>query len=94
LAALRGDEERMNKAGYDSRICFVEHGETAHETISAALAADSFACIMVGAGVRTDPDEFLLSVSLLNLIHEAAPQAKVCFSTGPTDSLAAVKRWI
>ena len=94
IAALRADEERLNNAGYETRICFVDHGETARDTVMAELAANEIDCIMIGAGVRKDPDEFLLFETLVNTVHEHAPQAKICFNTGPTDSVAAVQRWI
>ena len=46
------------------------------------------------AGLRTDTDEFLLFERLVNFIHTNTPQAKICFNTGPADSVDAVKRWI
>lgn len=94
LAALNGDIERMNAAGYDANICFVDHGETAEATVRAALAAGDVDCILIGAGVRTDPEEFLLFETLINAAHQAAPQARICFNTGPTDSMDAARRWV
>ena len=93
-AALRKDEAALNALGFAASICFVDHGAAAERTVADALARSSFDCIMVGAGVRTDPDEFLLFEKLVNLIHERAPGARICFNTGPTDSLDAVRRWI
>jgi hypothetical protein len=31
---------------------------------------------------------------LLNLIHEQAPHAKICFNTTPGDTTEAVQRWV
>ena len=93
-AGLRRDEETLNESGYDARICFVDHGETAQSVVKAALEETDFACVLVGAGVRTDADEFLLFEKLINVIHENAPGARICFNTGPTDSVDAVKRWV
>jgi hypothetical protein len=58
------------------------------------LANTDFACILIGAGVRMDTEEFLLFEKLLNTVHEHAPGARICFNTGPTDSVDAVKRWV
>ncbi len=93
-AGLRRDEATLNDRGYDARICFIDHGATAEETVKATLAETEFACILIGAGVRTDEEEFLLFEKLINVLHEHAPAARLCFNTGPTDSVAAVERWL
>ncbi len=93
-AGLRRDEMILNDSGYDARICFIDHGETAEEVVKTLLAETNFACVLIGAGVRTDSEEFLLFEKLINVVHEHAPGARLCFNTGPTDSVDAVKRWI
>ena len=93
-AGLRRDESALNDSGYDAQICFVDHGDTAEDVVVAKLAEGEFACVLVGAGVRTDTEEFLLFEKLVNVIHEHAPGARICFNTGPTDSVDAVKRWV
>jgi hypothetical protein len=92
-AGLRRDEAALRERGFDAGICFVDHGETAEDTIRAALAEAPCDVVLIGAGVRTDPEEFLLFERLVNLVHVEAPQARLCFNTGPTDSVAAVERW-
>ena len=93
-AGLRRDEAALNDSGYDAQICFVDHGETAEEVVNAKLAETEFACVLIGAGVRTDTDEFLMFEKLINVVHKRAPGARICFNTGPTDSVDAVKRWV
>ena len=93
-AGLRADENSLIELGYDARICFVDHGETAEATVSQALTEIPFDCILIGAGVRTDPAEFSLFENLVNIAHEKAPAARICFNTGPTDSVEAVQRWV
>ena len=93
-AGLRRDEATLNDSGYAARICFVDHGETAERVVRTTLAETDFACVLVGAGVRTDNEEFLLFEKLINVVHQHAPGAKICFNTGPTDSVEAVQRWI
>ena len=93
-AGLRRDEAALNDSGYVAEICFIDHGETAEEVVKAKLEESDFACVMIGAGVRTDTEEFLLFEKLVNVLHAHAPSAKICFNTGPTDSVDAVKRWI
>ena len=31
---------------------------------------------------------------VVNLIHELAPKAKICFNTNPMDTVASVQRWV
>lgn len=49
--------------------------------------------VLIGAGVRAD-DQVRLFEKLLNLVHERAPKAKLCFNSTPADSLEAVQRWV
>ena len=93
-AGLRRDEATLNDNGYNARICFIDHGETAEDVVKATLAETEFDCVLVGAGVRTDNEEFILFEKLINVLHQHAPGAKICFNTGPADSVDAVKRWI
>lgn len=93
-AGLRRDEAALNDSGYDARICFVDHGDTAEEVVREILVESDFSCVLIGAGVRTDSQEFILFEKLINVVHVHAPQAKICFNTGPTDSVAAVQRWV
>ena len=92
-AALEGDVGRLKEAGFAAEVCFIDHGETAAATVEAALAKTAFDVILIGAGVRTDRAELHLFEQLINVVHEKAPTARICFNTGPTDSLDAVKRW-
>ncbi|MDO3069700.1 hypothetical protein [Mycobacteroides abscessus] len=40
------------------------------------------------------PSNLELFETVLNTVHAHAPQAKICFNTVPTDTVAAVERWI
>ena len=93
-AGLDGDVLSLNTLGYDAQLCLTDFGETAESAVAAALAAKPYECILIGAGVRTIGKNFILFEKLINLVHEKAPQAKICFNTGPRDSLAAVQRWL
>ncbi|MCU0895341.1 MAG: hypothetical protein MUD06_13675 [Rhodospirillales bacterium] len=92
--ALQADREALEAHGYDVHICFIDRGETAERAVGEALSAKAYDAVMVGAGVRKDDEHFLLFETVLNVVHRAAPAARICFNTGPTDSFAAVRRWI
>jgi hypothetical protein len=48
----------------------------------------------VGAGIRLQPHHHLLFEKIVNIVHEHAPQARICFNTTPLDTSDAVLRWI
>ena len=91
--ALRADEKKLNDLGYDASIGFIFNGETATDQLIKALKETAFDVVLIGAGVRKDDDHFLVFEKLVNVVHEYAPQARIAFNTGPTDSDAAIQRW-
>ena len=93
-AGLTTDERRLRDLGYDARWLLVDRGETAEAVVSAALEEKAFDCILIGAGIRTIPPLFLLFEKLVNVVHEKAPHAKICFNTVPEDTTVSVQRWV
>ncbi len=49
-------------------------------------------CVLIGAGVRLNPKLTGLFEQLVNLIRQHAPQARLCFNSGPYNSAEAVER--
>lgn len=84
---------QLSHEGYAAVWCLTDQGETANEQVVTALGKEKPDIVLVGAGVRTDTDLFLLFETIINIIHEHAPQAKIAFNRLPYDSLEAVKRW-
>jgi len=95
MAGLKADETRLRNLGYDVELCFLHDlGETAETVVRDRLRQKQFDCIVIGAGVRTIPKYFILFEKLINVVHEHAPRAKLCFNTKPSDTAEAVQRWI
>jgi hypothetical protein len=94
MASLNADEASLNSIGYDARLCLTDFGETAAQVVVSELKSKHYDCVLIGAGVRTIAPNFLLFEKLINLVHEHAPEAKICFNTKPSDTAEAVKRWI
>jgi hypothetical protein len=93
-AGLAADEKRLRDLGYDASWLLVDRGETAEAAVSRALKEKTFDCVLIGAGIRTIPAMFLLFEKLVNVVHETAPRARICFNTVPDDSAASVQRWV
>jgi hypothetical protein len=94
LAGLKSSEGELAALGYSVELCLTDFGETAAAVLQSQLEQKRFDCIMIGAGVRANPSNFLLFEKLINVVHEHAPQAKLCFNTMPSDTAAAVQRWL
>ena len=93
-ASLAAEEASLRELGFDAHWCLTDRGETAETVVRAELDAHAYDLILVGAGVRVFPENFVLFEKLINLIHAHAPGAKICFNTNPTDTREAVLRWI
>lgn len=91
---LRAQEQRLRDLGFDAEWCLTDLGETAEAVVRAALAAKPCDVVLIGAGVRAMPAHFALFERLINVVHEGAPRAKICFNTRPDDTEEAVLRWI
>jgi hypothetical protein len=83
---------RVRALGYEVDSCLVDTGKTAADVVAQRLAAQSFDCVLIGAGLRDAPEHLLLFENLLNLVHRRAPNARICFNTTPADSAEAVQR--
>ena len=92
-AGLDADRRALIAAGYQAHQLLIDLGETAEAVVVEQLAATTFDCILIGAGIRTLPAHFLLFEKLINLIHGHAPKAKICFNTNPSDTAASMQRW-
>ena len=94
FAGMKSSEEELTGLGYSVGTCLTDFGETAEGVVRNKLAEQPWDCIMIGAGVRANPSNFILFEKLVNVVHEHAPQAKICFNQMPADIGQAVQRWI
>jgi hypothetical protein len=94
-AAIEAERVKLEALGYRVRMLLIDTGKTAEAAVQQALEQESYDCVMIGAGVRVAPDQFLLFEKLINVIHRhAAPSVKICFNTRPNDTAEAVQRWV
>jgi hypothetical protein len=94
LAGVKSSEEELTRLGYSVQTCLTDFGETAEAVVQSRLKQKRFDCVLIGAGIRTIPSNFMLFDKLINVVHEQAPQAKLCFNTKPSDTAEAVQRWL
>jgi hypothetical protein len=93
-AGLEADQAKLAALGYEAELCLTDLGSTAEAMVAQKLSEKSFDCVVIGAGIRTIPAYFLLFEKLVNVVHQRAPAARLCFNTKPSDTAEAVQRWV
>jgi hypothetical protein len=86
--------KKMAERGWEADHCYVHPDQTAIPTVERQLAAKSYDCVVIGAGVRLPPKSLLLFEAIINAVHKAAPAATIAFNTRPEDSADAAARWM
>ena len=94
FAGLKSSEDELTGLGYSVTMCMTDFGETAEAVVRRQLEQARFDCILIGAGVRANPSNLLLFEKLINVVHEHASQARLCFNTLPSDTAEAIRRWV
>lgn len=94
MEGLSASAASLRAQGYDAKLCLTDFGATAEAVLRNELKARRYDCVVVGAGIRTVATHFLLFEKMINVIHEHAPGARICFNTNPGDTAEAVRRWI
>lgn len=56
--ALETEKQKLIAAGYNAEWCLVDLGETAESTVKDKLASGQYDLVLIGAGIRTLPDNF------------------------------------
>ncbi|QCH24855.1 hypothetical protein [Mycobacteroides salmoniphilum] len=85
----------LNAEGYTAELCLISlTPDEVTAQLTRALDARRWDCVVIGAGIRAMPSNLELFEIVLNVVHAHAPHAKICFNTVPTDTVAAVERWI
>ena len=68
--------------------------ETAGPVLEKQLASASYDCVVIGGGLRLPPKSLALFEVVVNVVHKAAPKAKIAFNTRPEDTADAAARWL
>jgi hypothetical protein len=93
-AGIKGSISQLNQSGYEAELCWVDFGQTASTVLEMHLKQKQFDIVLIGAGIRVPEKNFLLFEKMINTIHEFSPVVRICFNTNPTDTIAAVQRWV
>ena len=80
-AAFRETLALLEKEGHAARWCLVDSGANAVAQVNEALGEQGADVVVIGAGVRVDPDHLLLFERIVNAVHESSPASRIAFNT-------------
>jgi hypothetical protein len=86
--------KQFGERGWEADVAYIRPDKTAGPTVERQLAAKSYDCVVIGAGVRLPPRGLALFEAVINAVHKAAPGAAIAFNTRPDDSADAAARWL
>jgi hypothetical protein len=89
---LKHGQARFKSMGIDADLCLVALDEHAQSVIAGQLQRESYACVIVGGGIRKPPELLEFFETVINLIRRHAPNAAIGFNTNAADSADAAVR--
>ena len=93
-AGIAASMKQFAERGWEADLGYIRPDETAGPEVERQLAAKSYDCVVIGAGVRLPAPRLHIFEAVVNAVHRAAPRATIAFNTRPDDSAAAAARWL
>jgi hypothetical protein len=78
--------KQMAERGWHADLCLLRPDETAGLDVERRLKAQTYDCVVIGAGIRLPPHSLSMFEAVINAVHRAAPDAAIAFNTRPEDS--------
>jgi hypothetical protein len=87
---------RFAEAGIGAESCLVglDGSDDVEAVVTRALDSRRWDVVVVGGGLRADPDQLELFERVVNLVHRHAPDAAIAFNSSPDGTLDAAARWL
>ncbi|WP_372661202.1 hypothetical protein [Amycolatopsis kentuckyensis] len=93
-AAIARGRARFDDHGIAADYCLVSPDERPEEAVVEALTGDTYACVVIGGGIRTHEPLLELFERVVNLVRRHAPDAAIAFGGSPEDCADAAVRWL
>jgi hypothetical protein len=84
--------KQMAERGWHADLCLLRPDETAGPDVERSLKAQTYDCVVIGAGIRLPPHNLSMFEAVINAVHRGAPGAAIAFNTHPADSADAAAR--
>lgn len=90
---IEAGRQRFAEHGVGARFCLfgLDGSDDVDAVVTAALSAQPWECVVIGGGVRNQPDLF---ERVINLVRRHAADAAIAFNSTPEDTFDAAARWI
>lgn len=92
-AGVAAARDELAELGIELDTCFVTGRAEAESILRKALMRKHYDAVVIGAGIRMEPELTELFEILVNTVRRNSPQSVMCFNIGPGSTAAAVKRW-
>jgi hypothetical protein len=86
--------KQMAERGWHADLCLLRPDETVGPDVERGLKAQTYDCVVIGAGIRLLSRNLPMLETVINAVHRAAPGATIAFNTHPDDSADAAARWL
>jgi hypothetical protein len=84
--------DKIAERGWQGDTCMITPDEAGLAMLEQQLKAATYACVVIGGGLRIPPKGLALFETVVNIIHKAAPGAVIAFNTKPEDTADAAAR--
>ena len=64
------------------------------QVVTEAITADTWACVVIGGGLRHSDEQVELLELVVNLVRRHAPDAAIAFNSDPSTTYEAAARWL
>ena len=83
---------KIAERGWEGDLCMIPPDASGIATLEKQLAAASYDCVVIGAGIRLPPKSLSMFETVVNAIHKGAPNSAIAFNTRPEDTAEAAAR--
>jgi hypothetical protein len=85
---------KMAERGWQADACMIPPDAAGRRMLESQLAAATYDCVVIGAGIRVPPKTLAFFETVINTVHKAAPDTRIAFNTRPEDTADAASRWL
>jgi hypothetical protein len=85
---------KMAELGWQADECMIPPDAAGGLMLEKQLAAASYDCVVIGAGIRLPPKSLFFLETVVNAVRKGAPTTPIAFNTHPEDTAEAAARWL